>query len=151
MPLAYSSIIHLPLKMGGLNLPQLSTFHKKLQVSRQPHLLTSNDSCVRHMADKTLQKDLVLSRQKFTPNKVVRNMTMTNPGITRRKLAAAAKNLVQDDDHQEMLEDLQKLEKQSHMSRCSTPEGAQVWAKALSLLGNEYFKFALHSLVHTST
>ena len=74
---------------------------------------------------------------------------VTDPGITRRKLAAAAKNLVQDDDHQEMLEGLQKLEKQGHMSRCSIPEGAQVWAKALSLLANEYFKFALNSSVDT--
>ena len=80
--------------MGGLNLPQLSTFHKKLQISGQAHLLTSKDPCVRHMAVKALQKDLALSRQKFTPSKVVRNVMVTDPGITRRKLAAAAKNLV---------------------------------------------------------
>ena len=101
------------------------------------------------MAEKALQKDLALSRQKFTPSKVVRNVIVTEPGITRRKLAATAKNLVQEDDHQEMLEGLQRLEKQGHMSRCSTPEGAQVWAKTLSLLADEHLKFALNSSIDT--
>ena len=48
-----------------------------------------------------------------------------------------------------MLEGLQRLEKLGHMSCCSTPEGAQVWAKTLSLLADEYFKFALNSSVDT--
>ena len=131
--------------MGGLNLPLLSTLHKRLQVSR---LLTSQDSCVRHMAEKGLQKDLSLSRSKFTASKVVREVMMVDPNATRR-LMTAAKTLVQDDDHQDMLSELQQLDKQGHMSRCSAPEGAQVWAKAVQMLMDENFKFALNSFVDT--
>ena len=135
--------------MGGLNLPLLSTLHKRLQVSHQTQLLTSQDSCVRHMAEKGLQKDLSLSRSKFTASKVVREVMMVDPNATRRKLMTAAKTLVQDDDHQDMLSELQQLDKQGHMSRCSAPEGAQVWAKAVQMLMDEHFKFALNSFVDT--
>ena len=48
-------VLYLPQKMGGLNLPLISTLYKRLQVVRQSQLLTSPDTCVRHMADKTLQ------------------------------------------------------------------------------------------------
>ena len=44
-------------------------------------------------------------------------MTVVDLGMTRKKLAAAATKVVQEDDHQEMLQELQGLEKQSHMLR----------------------------------
>ena len=62
---ANNGVLFLPGKQGALNLPLPSTVHKILQVSRQSHLLTSPDSCVRLMAEKALQQDLSLSRPKF--------------------------------------------------------------------------------------
>ena len=46
---ANMSILYLPRKGGGLNLPSMSTLHKCLQVLRQVQLLTSADACVRHL------------------------------------------------------------------------------------------------------
>ena len=146
---ANTALLHLPTKIGGLNLPQLSTLHKKLQVSRQAQLLTSRDPGVRHMAEKNLQKDLALSRPKFRASEVVRDVMVTDPGMPRKRLSTAAKKIVQDDDHQQMLQGLQGLERQGHMSRCSSPESAQIWAEALKMLTDEQFKFALNSAVDT--
>ena len=58
---AHNALLYLSGKKGGLNLPLPSKIHKKLQVSRQSHLLTSPDPCVRLMAERALQKDLLLS------------------------------------------------------------------------------------------
>ena len=79
---ANTVLLHLSGKDGGLNLPQLSSLHKRLQVSRQSHLLTSRDTCVRHMAEKALQKDLSLSRAKFRASKEVREAMCLDPGLS---------------------------------------------------------------------
>jgi hypothetical protein len=68
------------------------------------------------MAEQNLQKDLVLSRSKFGASEVVRDVMVTDPGITRKRLATVAKKLVLEDDHQGTLQDLQGLDKQGHMS-----------------------------------
>ena len=47
------------------------------------------------------------------------------------------------------LSDLQNLEKQGHISRCTSPDAAKVWATALEGLCDEYFKFVLNSAVDT--
>ena len=57
-----------------------------------------------------------LSRSKFTASKVVREGMMVDPNTTRRRLMAAAKTLVQGNDHQDMLSELQQLNTQGHMS-----------------------------------
>ena len=48
---ANTTLLYLSTKMGGLNLPRISTLHKKLQVSRQAQPLTSSDPGVQHMAE----------------------------------------------------------------------------------------------------
>ena len=72
---------------------------------------------------------------------------VTDPGMPRKRLSTAAKKMVQ--GHQQMLQGLQGLERQGHMSHCISPESAQIWAKALKMLTNEQFKFALNSAVDT--
>ena len=65
---------------------------------------------------------------------------VTNPGMPRKRLSTAAKKMVQDDDHQQMLQGLQGLERQGHMSHCNSPESAQIlWAEALKMLTDEQF------------
>ena len=61
---ANTAILYLPRSMGGLNLPLLSTLHKKLQVSRQCQLTTSRDGCVCYLAAQTLKHEVSLSRKK---------------------------------------------------------------------------------------
>ena len=64
---ANTAILYLPRSLGGLNLPLLSTFHQKLQVSRQCQLLTSHDGCVHSLADYSLQVELLSVRKSFKP------------------------------------------------------------------------------------
>ena len=51
-----------------------------------------------------------------------------------------------DDDH---LDNLQRLEKEGQMSRLSTPQAAEIWAKAVESLPDEILKFSLNSAVDT--
>ena len=74
---------------------------------------------------------------------------VTDPGMPRKRLSTVAKKVVQDDNHQQMLQGLQGLERQGHMSCCSSPESAQICAEALKMLTDEQFKFALNSAVDT--
>ena len=74
---------------------------------------------------------------------------LDNPNFTRKSLAATTKLLVSEDDDDRHFNSLQQLEKQGHMSRCSSPEGAKIWAKALEGARDEHLKFALNSAVDT--
>ena len=143
--------LYLPQKLGGLNLPLMSSLHKRLQVSRQAQLLTSQDSCIRHIVEKALQRDisLSLSRKKFKVSVIVREVMKVDPGCTRKSLTNAVKHLSQKEDDHHNLSEPQKLEKQGHMSRRLTSEGAEVWGRALSGVADEYLKFALNSAVDT--
>ena len=71
--------------------------------------------------------------------------------MSSKRLSIAAMKMVLDDDHQQMLQGLQGLERQGHMSRCSSPESAQIWAEALKMLTDEQFKFTLNSALDTLT
>ena len=70
-----------------------------------------------------------------------------NPDFSRRSLASGAKLLVREDDQDRLLNSLRQLEKQGHMLRCSSPERAKIWAKALERAKDEHLKFALNSAV----
>ena len=121
---ANSSLLFLSGRNGGLNLPLPSTMHKRLQVSRLSLLLTSPDPCVRLMAENSSRKGLTTSRPKFKANQEVRGVMIQNPDFTRKSLNKAAKLLVSEGDEDQYLTSLQRLEKQGHMSRCSSPDGA---------------------------
>ena len=146
---ANSSLLFLSGRNGGLNLPLPSTMHKKLQVSRLSLLLTSPDPCVRLMAENSSRKGLTTSRPKFKASREVREVMIQNPDFTRKSLNKAAKLLVSEDDEDQHLTSLQRLEKQGHMSRCSSPDGMKFWAKAMEGLKDEHQKFVLNSAVDT--
>lgn len=146
---ANNSLLYLSATKGGLNLPLISSLHKKLQVSRQCQVLTSPDPCVRHMAEKALQKDFSLSRPKFRASREVREAMTHNPDFTRKSLRETVKHHINQQEDSHLLVSLQSLEKQGHMSRCSSPDGANVWAKALEGVKDEHLKFALNSAVDT--
>lgn len=64
---ANTSLLYLSKKEGGLDLPSLSSLYKRLQVSRQCQLLTSEDPCVRRIAEDDLQVEISSRRVKFRP------------------------------------------------------------------------------------
>ena len=147
--LAKPALVHLPQKMGGLNIPLISVLHKHLQVSRQSQLLISPDSFVRHMADKGLQKDLTLKRSKFRASVIVRDVMIENPDFTRKSLATRTKAKIDEEDCSNRLTQLQHLEKEGQMFRNTTPDAAKLWGNALKQLSEEYMQFALNSAVDT--
>ena len=114
---ANTSILHLPRKLGGLNLPSMSTLHKQLQVSRQAQLLTSADACVRHLAESNLKHDLSLKRYNFRASVAVRDVMVMDPDFSRKSLAARTKGYVQTSDDDDRLTALQALSKEGKLSR----------------------------------
>ena len=83
---ANTALLYLPRSLGGLNLPSLSTLHKRLQVSRQCQLITSRDSSVRFLADRALKRELCLARKKFRPARVSREAMRNSLGGSRKSL-----------------------------------------------------------------
>ena len=104
---ANTALLYLPQKMGGLNLPSISTLYRRHQLSRQSQLLASSDPCVRNMAEQLMKKELTLKRTKFKPRVTVREVMIASPDYTRRSLSNGAKALVEEETS----------EKSSHWSK----------------------------------
>ena len=101
------------------------------------------------MAETALQNDLTLSRLKFRASRKVRDAMMHNPDFSRKILTTATNLLIREVDDDHHLQSLQRLEKQGHMSQCSSPDGAKIWAKALEGAKDKHLRFALNSAVDT--
>ena len=142
---ANTAILYLPHSQGGLNLPRLSTMYKKLQVSRHTQLLTSRDGCVRFLADRCLQREHNLPRQKFRPAARAREVLEASPGGSRKALAKAAKTLVAEEVNSASLDHWNSLERQGHMSRCMDIQCAKVWAVVVESLPEEQMKYSLNA------
>ena len=111
---AYPSILYLPQKLGGLNLPLISVLFKSLQVACQSLLLTSSDLCVRLMAEKGLQHSLALQCSKFRPSVVVREVMMSDPNFSRRSISRGAKLMVREEAIKVSQDHLLSLDKEGH-------------------------------------
>ena len=145
---ANPSILYLPQKLGGLNLPLISVLFKSLQVARQS-LLTSSDPCVRFMAEKGLQHSLALQRSKFRPSVVVREVMMSNPNFSRRSISRGAKLMVREEAIEVSQDHLLSLDKEGHMFRCTSTDAAEIWGESLMCLPDDVRKFALNSAMDT--
>jgi len=63
------TLLYLPTKRSGLNLPALTSLYKHLQVSRQSQLLMSPDGSVRLLVERNLQHELsMMKKNRFTLN-----------------------------------------------------------------------------------
>ena len=72
-----------------------------------------------------------------------------NPDFSKKSLRAATKAAVTEEDEDHLLNSLQRLEKQGHMSRCSSYDDIKLWAKALGGIDDSQLRFALNSAVDT--
>ena len=144
---ANTALLYLPRSLGGLNLPSLSTLHKRLQVSRQCQLLTSRDSCVRFLADRGLKCELSLARKKFRPATEARDAMKISPGGSRKSLVKTAKAAVTEEVNSSHLDCLQNLERQGQLSRCTSPSCAPIWSRVVQALPEEQLKFAINAAV----
>ena len=131
-----------------MNFPSISTLHKRLQVSKQAQILTSVNASVRDLAEIELHQNLSLSRREFKVSVAVQEVMMMDPDFTR-SLTARAKGYVQAADDVDRLDNLQRLEKEGQMSRVSTLQAAEIWAKAVEILPDEIMTFSLNSAVDT--
>ena len=146
---ANPTLLFLPRKMGGLNLPLISIIYKRLQVCRQSQLLTSPDPCVRLTAEKELQQDITLQRPKFKPRLVVREVMMNDPNFSRKTLSKGAKLLVEEESFEERNQHLVSLEKGGQMFSIASIYAADIWERALVQLSDDQRKFALNAALDT--
>ena len=144
---ANTAMLYLPQKMGGLNLPALTSVYKRLQVSRQCQLLTSPDGCVRLMAERNLQHELMLTWKKFKPAVCIRDAMADDPSQSRKALSSAAKWKVKEEDDYNRLTRLTSLEKQGQILATSADEEAEVWSKTIQTLPSEQMRFVLNAAV----
>ena len=144
---ANTALLYLPHSLGGLSLPSPSTLHRRLQVSRQCQLLTSQDSCVRFLAERGLKKELSLVRKKFRPAMEAREAWKISPGCSRKALTMSAKALVSEEVNSSRLDNLQSLERQGQLSRCTSPSVAPIWSRAVLAIPEDQLKFAINAAV----
>ena len=144
---ANTALLYLPHSLGGLNLPSPSTLHKRLQVSRQCQLLISQDSCVRFLAERGLKQELSLARKKFRPAMEAREALKISPGCSRKALTKSAKALVTEEVNSSCFDNLQSLERQGQLSRCTNPSCAPIWSRAVLALPEDQLKFAINAAV----
>ena len=144
---ANTALLYLPQSLGGLNLPSPSTLYKRLQISRQCQLLTSQDSCMRFLADRGLKNELSLSRKKFRPALEAREALKVSPGCSRKALTKSAKVLVSEEVNSSRLDNLQSLGRQGQLSRCTSPSCAPIWSRAVLALTADQLKFAINAAV----
>ena len=131
---ANTAFLYFPTRLGGLNLPALTSTYKRLQVSRQSQLLVSLDGCVRHLAERNLQNELSLTRKKFKPAVTVRDVMVEDPSRSRKSLSAAVKRVVQEEDDNDRLSKLKMLEKQGQMVSSVDENEIEVWANTIQSL-----------------
>ena len=146
---ANTALLYLPSAMGGLNLPALSSLYKRLQISRQCQLLTSADSCVRHIAEHHLKEEDQRLRKKFKPVVFVRDVMAEDPGRPRKSLCEAAKRKVSQEDNTDRHNNLVSLQRQGQMLSNTAPDAASVWAKAIEVVTSDQCKFVVNAAVDT--
>ena len=78
------------------------------------------------MAVKNLPHELGLSRKTFWASVVERDVLVLEPGKTRKTLSNIAKSITQEVDDNRRQSELKNLEKQGHMMREVTPDGAYI-------------------------
>ena len=78
------------------------------------------------VAEKNLQHELGLSRKKFRPPVVMRDVLVLDPGQTRKSLSTVAKRMMQEVDDSRRQSELKSLGNQGHMMRVVTPNGAYI-------------------------
>ena len=141
---ANPNLLYLSKQSGGLNLPAITTLYKQLQVSRQSQLLLSSDPCVRKIAEKNFQSEMI-KQKKFSPALEVWNNMQVDPSLTRKALRVTSKGGVKREDDDTRLGQLQSLQKQGHMTCSALPDMSAIWAEAVQRLPDEQFKFTLNA------
>ena len=134
-----------------MNLPSLASLYKHLQVSYQSQLLMFWDPCVRDLAEKGLQHDLMLSRKKFKASVVVRHTLAEDPNWNRKSLVSGAKRAIYPAGRWcEEGERAEKPREAGQMMRTASPDDACLWSKVVQSLPAEQTNAAVDTLPHNA-
>ena len=129
---ANPSILFLHQENGGLNLPSISTTFKKFHVSHMAQLIMSNDSTIRFICSRMIQREENMSGRAFLPALAVRDMLTEDPGMTRTKLKRLSSANIVHKDNASRLEHLQSLEVQGQCYRLNM-DAFDVWSFGIFL------------------
>ena len=88
-----------------------------------------------------------MARKKFRPAVEAREALKISPGCSRKALTKSAKTLVSEEVNSSRLDNLQSLERQGQLSRCTSPICAPIWSRAVLALPEDQLKFAINAAV----
>ena len=82
---------------------------------------------MRFLAEHGLKHELSLARKEFRPAVEARKALKIDPGGSRKALTKSAKALVSEEVNTSRLDNLQSLERQGQLSRCTSPP---IWSRS---------------------
>ena len=146
---ANPAILFLPSKKGGLALPSLVGFHKRLQASRMTQLTLSRDAGVRKAASLSLEEESKWQRRRFKPATLVNSICDDNPNQSRRAVNGAVKSILVEEEVDQRHQTLCRLPSQGEMARAWDESSPAVWVMATQNLPPEPLKFILNAAQNT--
>ena len=102
---------------------------------------------MRFLAERGLKQELSLARKKFRPAMEAREALKISPGCSRKALTKSAKALVTEEVNSSCFDNLQSLERQGQLSKCTNPSCAPIWSRAVLALPEDQLKFAINAAV----
>ena len=144
-----TSILFLPVKKGGLALPNLVFEHKKLQASKMVQLRMSHDPGVRKVASLRFLEEKKRLRKKFKPAAFVDSVFVLDPPLSRRAQTNAVKSLLAEEEQDQRHQSLCQLPVQGEMARAWDVSLPDLWVKAIQDLPPEPLKFILNASLNT--
>ena len=144
-----TSILFLPVKKGGLALPNLVFEHKKLQASKMVQLRMSHDAGVRKVASLCFFEEKKRLRTKFKPAAFVDSVFVLDPPLSRRAQTNAVKCLLAEEYQDQRHQSLCQLPVQGEMARAWDVSLPDLWVKAIQDLPPEPLKFILNASLNT--
>ena len=139
------SILFLPSKRGGLALPSLVSFHRKLQASRMAQLFMSSDLGVRKAASISLQEEKKSRRRRFKPASLVVSIREQCSKQNRKAVKGAVRTLLAEEEDDHRHQTLCRLPAQGEMARAWEESSPSTWMMAVKNLPPEPLKFILNA------
>ena len=146
---ADTSRLFLPQCKGGLNLPSVLTYFKKLQTAKAASLMSSKDSSIRFLATQKTQAEATAKRQVFKPFQEVVQVMKEDPGANRKAIASRAKKTMEEKDTFVRVEHCRSLMVQGQTLRQFEDRAPEVWSTTVTNMPEHLLKFAMNAVTDT--
>ena len=141
--------LFLPKSNGGLDLPNLITLYRKLQVSKAATFVHSRDPTVRCIATTETLREQRQTKAPFKPFQTVVDAMKDDPGASKAATTMKAKARVQAADTASRLSHTSGLVVQGQTVRTFEGKEATTWSTVVLSLPERVFKFALNATTDT--